>query len=1164
MHIPLVACLVAASLFATMKSATAAVEEHPLSLPPATGWQVESSDGTVDLGAPQAGIFTMDFQLKITKSFTVGYKKFEQATARVLLKEPLRLVGDDARVLFECRGMERILNREGKIQIMPLVRDREGEIFVCDPYAYPHLNYGIKRWSLWTTCYLYAGEAGGPTQNIYQTDGKGNGWPDAPLSFAGFEIQARGKQGETLKGEFAIGEMSSAGMHLPQRPPLLYADSVLDETRGSFTFSAEASTEFQGRPAYGVEQTFDFDPASLASRKQKLLMPTGPEKYLWGNYQVRDGQGKVCVRKSLDYRLNTLAAENPNTRKLSVKPTSETTFLRVSTAGEVPGVIPQGKPFGVTVHIPRLAAEGKLELKWKLQPANYRDELASGQVEVTGSTHQKFIALPETAGRDGYRFEVRLLLDGKPLDQTSFLVGRPTDFSAPYAGRTGKARLRKEVKQDAYFRTTFRPDDNLFSEVAMLENFCNYARESSKMARDITITVDPALFEVLPGVFDFSLLDRMMDAATDFGAGITVRLSHADIKSSYLWPKLERQTGYDGGEIYLHYYGNYSPHDPTLVSLWEHANRALHDRYCSHPSFQGYYLMEAAGESGVLDQPWMGIIAGYSEYARVDFQHYLQMQMGLGLEDLNKRWSSNYSKWSDIEPPLPDFSRRTQPDLRPQWLDFQSFKYYMSRTGWFKELASNIRSYDKDHVIICYSSPVEYLKDLIDYIHGGGVMHDPEHGEDEQYWISNGVGSIQESIDPHHWGMQEDPAGKGWALDWNLYTMFSRCGGGGMNLHIYYTPVDEVVKKYGGIYQFDRFQRFKPVMSELEKTRIVTPLQKRVAVMQEMLTGFAKHRTTFLHRFTDLSREFKLLQTIGVDFETYRPEQAANYRLVFPNFLDEVLPQQKIDALAEFVRKGGKLVISANTGRYSDAAGSQPYALLRALGIEPPKGDYVTSGTSVIANTAMDHPLTRDYSSLAFYTLEQQHAQTRQTWDYTAFQVWPYRWLSESDYFGYYPVQHPARASVLAQFSDGGAALSLHSCGDGEVAVFWGSPDYQDKNLLQFLKNAVTWAKADDDAKLNAIPHMIEAHNQELKRHYAILWQETPGIYKQRFPQAPDGKLVLVDLISDQRLGVFDGATLRQEGANIEYREGYSPLKVISMRLDVPYWAESKPGAAPF
>lgn len=1161
MKIPLVIALVLAGAFAP--AGRAAVEEHPLPLPPVNGWQVESDDGSVELGVPEAGIFTMGFQLKVTKTFTIGYKKFDQATARVLLKEPVRLAGQDSRVLFECRGMDRVLNRVGKIQIMPLVRDSEGELFVCEPYAYPHLNFGTKRWGLWNTCDLYAGEAGGPTQNIYQTDGKKNGWPDAPLFFAGFEIQARGQQGETLKGEFAIGEMTSSGMLLPQHPPFFYADSVMKEGRGRFTFSAEASPEFQGSPAYGVEQSFDFDPSSLASLKQKLFMPTGPERYYWGNYLVRDGQGVVRARQDLDYRLAG-RVENPSTRKRTGEAASDGRFLRMTSAGTVPGVIPRGTPFGVTLQIQPPAAKGKLELKWTLHPVKFPDELAGGKAEVSGSTQQMFLALPELPGRDACRLEAHLLLEGKTLEKAEFLIGRPTDFSSPYAGYTGKARLRKEVKGDAYFRTTFRADDNLPSESAMFDNFNTYAREATKMARDITLSVDPAQFEVLPGVFDFALLDRMMDAAAGSGAGITVRLAHIDSKSRYLWPKLERQYNYDGTEIYHHYYGNYSPHDPVLISLWERANRALYDRYRNHPSFQGYYLMEPAGEMVILDQPWLGIITGYSPYARVDFQNYLQKQLGLGLAELNQRWSTTYAQWSDVEPPLPDFSLQKKPDVRPQWLDFQRFKYYVDRTGWFLELARDIRGYDKEHVIISYWVPVEPLKDAIDYVHGGGVMHDPEHGEAEPYWLGNGVGAIQESIDPHHWGMQEDPAGKGWALDWNLYTMFSLCGGGGMNLHIYYTPVDAVVKKYGGIYQFDRFQKFKPVMSELQKTRIVTPLQKRVAVMQDSLTGLTKHRTIFLHRFGDLSREFKLLQTIGVDYEKYRPEQAANYRLVLPNFLDEVLPQTKIEELAEYVRKGGKIIISANTGRYSDVAGSQPYAFLRALGIEPPKGDYVTRGTSVVASSVAGHPLTRDVASLAFYTLEQQHQQARQTWDYAAFQVWPYRWLSESDYFGYYPAQHPAQAKVLAKFPDGGAAVSLHSLGSGEVVVFWGSPDYQDQRLLQFLRNAVTWAKAEDDGKANAISHMIEARNQELNRHYAILWQETPGVYKQRFPQAPDGKLVLVDLISDQRLGVFDGAVLRQEGAAIEYREGYSPLKVISMRPDVPYWAETKPGESPF
>jgi hypothetical protein len=73
---------------------------------------------------------------------------------------------------------------------------------------------------------------------------------------------------------------------------------------------------------------------------------------------------------------------------------------------------------------------------------------------------------------------------------------------------------------------------------------------------------------------------------------------------------------------------------------------------------------------------------------------------------------------------------------------------------------------------------------------------------------------------------------------------------------------------------------------------------------------------------------------------------------------------------------------------------------------------------------------------------------------------------------------------------------------------------------------------------------MLEGDSALLGRHYALIYNETPGVYTQRFPAAPDGDWFIDDVVSDQRLGVYTGKELRSKGMPVAYYDGYSPLKV--------------------
>ena len=164
-----------------------------------------------------------------------------------------------------------------------------------------------------------------------------------------------------------------------------------------------------------------------------------------------------------------------------------------------------------------------------------------------------------------------------------------------------------------------------------------------------------------------------------------------------------------------------------------------------------------------------------------------------------------------------------------------------------------------------------------------------------------------------------------------------------------------------------------------------------------------------------------------------------------------------------------------------------------------------------------------------------------------------FRWLPETDYFGYYPNVTVDGGKVLARFADGGVAVSQHAAGKGEVVVFWGLPDFDGDNLKGMMAAAAKWAGVENPLADCPVARFIEGENRRLKRHYLLLWQEKPGTYVLRAPNLPDGVWFADDMVSGQRLGLFDGKTVREKGLSLTWAEGYSPLKYVRFS-DRKHW----------
>ena len=392
------------------------------------------------------------------------------------------------------------------------------------------------------------------------------------------------------------------------------------------------------------------------------------------------------------------------------------------------------------------------------------------------------------------------------------------------------------------------------------------------------------------------------------------------------------------------------------------------------------------------------------------------------------------------------------------------------------------------------------------------------------------------------------PAERGWVLDWSIWVMTAQAGAGGANLHIYFDPrPGRLAARYGTDFAFDRLQKYIPILEELHTMRLVTR-PTEVAVMQDFYTLWCKHRTVFWPRSEDLKRSFELLELDSGRHEDLDAEHLANYKLIVPNLIDEVMSDTNITLLDTAVRQyGAKLIIAAKTGSYCPERGREPFALLHQLGIAPPKSEYEMLQENVVAKATADSPLLPADTDLRFFSLADLRRDTQSKEVREKFWRYPYRWIPFTDYFGYYP-KHPASdGEAPARFVDGGAALSRHRVGKGEVLVFWGTPNIRPEYLKGFMSRAAAWAGVVNPLQGAPIPYMLEGHSEALGRRYVLLYHETPGTYAQPFPSTPDGKWFVEDLVADQKLGTWTGAELRDAKLPITYVEGCSTLKVLRL-----------------
>lgn len=1145
----------------------------PLATLPADRWSIAAEPGDDVQLTAQGKVLKVSYRVTVAPPRDRQGTSIAEGSFRLYLKEATPLRREVGRLIYEVRGIrcDDLVYREGiKTAIVaPLLRDASGEVFRYFPVDYPHLKAGTFNWGKRMTRYLYAGEAGGGATQTYEAKGgDANSWPDGELAFIGFEVTVRQSPGPHA-GELWLGEIVAAPMALPGETPWAYADAFVSRS-GEYTLGVSASNEFQGLPVVEYTRPIRYDSEQPDSGRQRVELPLGPDDTYWLDWQVRDAAGRQVAS---EVQMRHELVGNPRTGRLNpVSPAQAPAagLLRLNPVAHTTGVYQRQEPLQVLARVfPRQGQ--RLELAWRLREHAFDVTVAEGREQVAAGGNGPFtdltLAAPWREGVDAYLLQVTVSEGEAKLEEREYLLGRAMDPAAPYGQRVGVFPNRAEIKRKPFIHVTYSPSKKadfhpaFASQEEALGDFVSFADQASGISRNLTYCMALEKFAVLPGVYDFALLDRLMDAAADRGCALTIRLSPESVPArerGLTYVKFERQRNYDGTPNVQYYYGGgVALADPGIFAAWREAQRALSRRYRQHPGFQGYYLMHACGDwGGWLDRPWRGEFVGYERSTLAAFRGYLQKDLGLSLAQLNQRWGTACRSWDEVQAPLPEFRQGKTPDLRSQWLDFVRFKHELAGR-WFPDLARAIREFDPTHLIIAYTGNPEGLVGVADYLHNGGNHFLQREGLLMSAW-EGGLGWITEPHHPSFWAAYGDPRpdgaggnkGAGWVLDWSTYIMIAQAGGGGANLHVYYTPNItggfSLPAHAGGIVALDRLERFTPILRELQTVKMPRPL-RQVMTLQDPNTLYTKHRTTFPPRLEDLKRWFELLKLDGVDCEELSADNQANVKLLLPNVFDEVMSRDNVAAVERLVRNGAKSLFTANTGRYAPELGPEPFPLLRALGIAPPAGEFVLTDADVRAEVLADNPLFAKGAPLRFFTLAQMRQELGDPVRQKAFYSSPYRWLPETDYFGYYRDNRTTNGEVLARFAGGGVALSRHQVGRGEAIVFWGTPDFRPEYLQGMMAKAAAWAGVVNPRIGSPVPLTLEADSPSLGRHYALMFQSTPGEYTQQLPLTPDGVFFVDEMVADQKLGTFMGKELREQGLPVAFRAGSSPLKVLRL-----------------
>lgn len=438
------------------------------------------------------------------------------------------------------------------------------------------------------------------------------------------------------------------------------------------------------------------------------------------------------------------------------------------------------------------------------------------------------------------------------------------------------------------------------------------------LRREIEVSLTWGMMEPLPRCYDFRMLDAILDAAQARGIGCYVTFGPL-VPPEWMpsWFTQNEEGRLFGHTIYLFNGGRFNVfnHPQGRACALDFA-KALCDHVKGHPALLGYfYIVEHGGDAN-----WARWFEGYDPHTRENFRRYARWLAKRDVAALNARWGTRYGSFAEVEPP---HQKAPRPEDTPARLrDWTDFKAYRVEKLQF-DVAKAIRERDPYRSILVYGTPPTLGAGFFDYAKIGGVITAnggcavPNRGYAMTALAEAGLPQRAEEISCANWKAMGETQ-----LDVSVFNMLQ---GGGLMTHFkMFLPqgVDMDDAKWAERNGFANFRRFVPINEEL----------RGAERCDDEIAGWTSSRGVDFGEWN-----YEMLQNAQLLVGTSVTPAWRKAKLVIASPAEKTLRQAEIDALADYVAKGGALYMNWTVGREALERPGETNVLLKALGVPEPE-----------------------------------------------------------------------------------------------------------------------------------------------------------------------------------------------------------------------------------
>ncbi len=528
-------------------------------------------------------------------------------------------------------------------------------------------------------------------------------------------------------------------------------------------------------------------------------------------------------------------------------------------------------------------------------------------------------------------------------------------------------------------------------------------------------------FEYKEGCFDFAKYDKALNMLENLG--LSAYLSAGMISGAPEWfikkfnednlnNKGQAQFCRRSGKSLPGFPGHYP--DPWGSNFRQYFFRYL-DKLLSYSkqnkNIIGFNLFAGETEIGFYPDFSENSIYGYSEISRKKFIDYLAFIKGYSLQDLSRIFEKPLNSFNDIEIPAPPKGNINK--LSRAWVEFQSFREW-SEISFCEDTLKRIRKADSDIQITLAAHARGDEESMLELMKRYGAHQNVSSAEPPAVGLYHGSLARQHGV-RIHWEPGHTPPNH-YDISASFMNFFLYGGKAFIWISGMIDAAPETLKVFRNV--------GADGLSEISSLDVL-PIDSNMIVSHDsdvFVSGRHLHQI-WLHQYAwNLANALSFSHLpAGVVTDRTSYEKIPGKLLIDTN--SRVLPDGFSCKVTDFVKEGGHLLISSQSGAYSTDSCAKDYFLIKKLGFETEKG------------------MERNWKKSV-------HCQFN--WEkYTGKLV--LKNCSVLPDFG-------KEARVVAKNEEGKTVAVLKPYGNGEVLLMGGMPDWKSEESITFLTALHSWA----------------------------------------------------------------------------------------------------------